>query len=178
MKTAIIKKVKAFVTPLYDRKDELHGVGHIERLLKAGRVLAQKHTIDQELLEVAAWIHGVVWSHEAEIMKLLRSLGISPTRAKEIIRTAWESQKDKRPASIEGRILHDAHLLEGGISFLVTKTLVVGTTRGQDLRTTLQYLQKNVLGKFKCYLPETRKSFREKERYARTFLRDTLKNLD
>ena len=58
-------------------------------------------------------------------------------------------------------ILHDAHVLEGGKTYTVVKTLITGSVRGQSLEETLSFMQKNVLGANKCYLPETIKMCNE-----------------
>lgn len=51
--------------------------------------------------------------------------------------------------------MHDAHVLEGGETYTVVKTLITGSVRGQSLNETLEFMEKHVLGMNKCYLPET-----------------------
>ena len=68
------------------------------------------------------------------------------------IEIAWESQRSEIPKTIEGKILHDAHVLEGGKTYLIVKTLITGSVRGQSLVDTLNYMEEYVLDKNKCYL--------------------------
>lgn len=65
--------------------------------------------------------------------------------------------------------MHDAHVLEGGKAYLIVKTLITGSVRGQSLTDTLKYMQKNVLDKNKCYLPETISLCEEMNRYTNSF---------
>jgi uncharacterized protein len=50
--------------------------------------------------------------------------------------------------------------------------LVTGTARGQKLEQTIDYIEKNVLGKAKCYFPKAQELYRQKEEYAREFMRE------
>jgi uncharacterized protein len=60
---------------------------------------------------------------------------------------------------------------------MITKSLVTGTARGQSLEETLQYLEEKILGKFKCYLPESQKLYAEKEEYTKLFLKNLRSSL-
>ena len=86
-----------------------------------------------------------------------------------ILQIAWESQRREVPETLEGKILHDAHVLEGGRTYLVVKTLITGSVRGQSLEETLAYMENNVLGKNMCYLPETIAQCEDMNRYAEDF---------
>lgn len=55
--------------------------------------------------------------------------------------------------------------------------LVSGTARGQTLEETIAYMEANVLGKYRCVLPEAQRAYEEKERFAREFLADLKANL-
>ena len=88
------------------------------------------------------------------------------------IKIAWESQRSEIPETIEGKILHDAHVLEGGKTYLVVKTLITGSVRGQSLIETLDFMEKNVLNQNKCYLPETIPLCEEMNLYTNKFFAD------
>jgi uncharacterized protein len=74
-------------------------------------------------------------------------------------------------------ILHDAHLIEDGRTFLAVKSLVTGLQRGDTLLDIINYFEKEIDGWFECYLPETSRLYSEKEEFARRFFRDLKKNL-
>lgn len=57
------------------------------------------------------------------------------------------------------------------------KSLITGTLRGQTLEETIEYIEKNILGKFTCYLPEAQNLYEDKEEFARRFLRDLKESL-
>ena len=96
--------------------------------------------------------------------------GIDAKKADFIIRISLESQRPEIPETLEGKILHDAHVLEGGKNYLVVKTLITGSVRGQDLPRTLDFMKNNVLDRNRCYLPETIPLCEEMNSYARQFL--------
>jgi uncharacterized protein len=54
----------------------------------------------------------------------------------------------------------------------VVKTLITGSVRGQSLEETLSFMQKNVLGANKCYLPETIKMCNEMNEYTEAFFNE------
>ena len=88
------------------------------------------------------------------------------------LKIAWESQRSEIPETIEGKILHDAHVLEGGKTYLIVKTLITGSVRGQSLLDTLNYVEKNVLNQNKCYLPETIPLCEEMNIFTNSFFAD------
>lgn len=172
-----VRDVEEFVQKDYARKDAMHNLTHIYRILKAARGLAQGHACDPELLMLGAYLHGIIYHREDEVREFLKEKDVPQDRIERAVQIAWESQKDGKPETVEGLILHDAHLIEGGKTFLITKSLVTGTARGQSLEETISYIEQNVLGKFICYLPEAQQVHEEKERFAEEFLADLKRNL-
>jgi uncharacterized protein len=172
-----IEELENFVKPFYNQKDIMHNLSHIRRILKIAKTLSKKYKIDKEVLIYGAYFHGIIYSKEEEIKKFLKTKEIPNEKIDKIVIAAWESQKDSKPKTIEGKILHDAHLIEGGKTFLIVKSLITGTIRGQTLEETISYIEENLIGKFKCYLPEAQKIYKEKERFTKEFLKDLKKNL-
>jgi uncharacterized protein len=87
-----------------------------------------------------------------------------------IIKISHESQRPEIPEILEGKILHDAHVIEGGETYLITKCLVTGTARGQTLLQTIDFIEKYVLDNNKCYLPETIPLLEKSNRFAKEFI--------
>lgn len=52
------------------------------------------------------------------------------------------------------------------------KTLITGSVRGQSLKETLQFMKERVLGRNRCYLPETIPLCEEMNRYAEEFFQE------
>lgn len=172
-----VSDVEEFLRQDYAAKDVMHNLSHIRRILRVAQRLAQDHACDSELLMLGAYFHGIIYFKEKGAREFLQEQGVSQERIDTAVQIARESQKESEPETIEGTILHDAHLIEGGKTFLITKSLVTGTARGQSLEETISSIEKNTLGKYKCYLPEAQKIYEEKERFVKDFLADLKSNL-
>jgi uncharacterized protein len=165
--------LSAFVEPYCVQKDAMHGLSHIRRLLDEARSICGKYHVDREVLTCAAYFHGVdKGKYGSELMGFLASQGLSKRKARRIILVASESHKESKPRTVEGKVLHDAHLVAGGRTLMVTKILITGALRGFPIEHTIDYFEKEVDGRFSCYLPETRKRYAEMEKFARDFFLD------
>lgn len=135
----------------------MHNLWHIELVKRwVDHILTLSHyCIDKEHLMLAMYFHGFIYSDEDAVRQWMSEKGFAENEIEQVVKIAWESQINEEPETLEGKILHDAHVLEGGKTYLVVKTLITGSVRGQDLPTTLEYMKNHVLGKNKCYLPET-----------------------
>jgi uncharacterized protein len=120
----LIEKVKVFVQPYYNKKDLMHNFSHITRVLKLAEKIAKNYQVDNELLIIGAYFHGVIHLDEKKVVNFLQSNKIDEQKIKKILQISWDSQKDSTSDLIEGKILHDAHLLEGGKTYLIVKSLV------------------------------------------------------
>ena len=128
-----------FVKPYYADKDIMHNMWHIELVEKMVEkiVKAGDYRVDSESLSLATYFHGFIYRDEDAIVQWLKNNGYSDERIRKSIQIAWESQRKEIPETLEGKILHDAHVLEGGKTYLVVKTLITGSVRGQSLTETL-----------------------------------------
>lgn len=151
------KALFEFVEPYYVDKDIMHNMWHIELVQRTvNRILSQcSYIVDEECLRLATYFHGFIYRYEARIKQWMLEQNYDEEKVAKTLKTAWESQRSEIPETIEGKILHDAHVLEGGKTYLIVKTLITGSVRGQSLLDTLDYVEKNVLNQNKCYLPET-----------------------
>ncbi len=151
------EELLAFIKPYYENKDIMHDLWHIELVQKqVDHIISLgKYKVDREALRLALAFHGFVYRDEIAIRTYLSEKGCNEALIEKRILIAHESQRPEIPETLEGKILHDAHVLEGGKTYTVVKTLITGSVRGQSLIETLDYLEKYVLDKNKCYLPET-----------------------
>ncbi|WP_346868379.1 MULTISPECIES: hypothetical protein [unclassified Clostridium] len=170
------EKLIEFVTPYYKNKDIMHDLSHIERILKYVERLVKsidyKVDIDIDILIYGAYFHGFIYNSEKNIIQWLQSQNMSRSMIKKIINASRESQKDEEAITIEGKILHDAHMIEGGKTYLIVKSLITGSVRGQTLEETIKYIEDNVLGKGTCYLPKAKMIYREQQEFAKAFIYD------
>ena len=168
------KALLEFVSPYYEDKDIMHNMWHIELVQRMiDRILSlSDYEVDREALELATYFHGFIYSDEEKIKQWLIEQNYSDEKISKTIKIAWESQRSEIPETIEGKILHDAHILEGGKTYVVVKTLITGSVRGQSLTETLDFMEKNVLNQNKCYLPETIPFCEEMNLYTNKFFAD------
>ncbi len=174
-----IEKVKEFVAPFYKDYDVMHDLSHIERMRWSAKKLMKnaETTIDAEAISYAAYFHGHTDEHGDAIYKWLTDNGVPEDRAMLMIAIAEDSMKSAVPRTPEGTILHDAHMIEGGKTFLIVKSLITGSVRGQTLDETIEYIEKNILDKGTCYLPDAKEIYREEQAFAKQLLNDLKEGL-
>ena len=173
------KALLEFVSPYYADKDIMHNMWHIELVEKmVNKILSiSNYDVDKECLTLATYFHGFIYSDEKRIKQWLSAQGYDKKMIAKTIKIAWESQRSEKPKTIEGKILHDAHVLEGGKTYLIVKTLITGSVRGQSLTETLKFMERNVLNKNNCYLPETIPLCEEMNRYTNSFFEDIIEGI-
>ena len=169
-----LSKMKDFVAPFYAKKDEMHNFTHIERVCDAAMQLIGmgNYKIDRNHLTAGIYFHGLINAHENEVLDYLNSDGIAADEIGKIIQIANESHAASIPISLEGKIAHDAHLIEGGKVYMVTKCLITGTLRGQTLLETIAYIEEHIIDKRECLLPEAIPLFKEANQFTKEFIRD------
>ncbi|MCL2559129.1 MAG: hypothetical protein FWE07_01465 [Turicibacter sp.] len=165
-------KLIEFVQPYYEDKDIMHNMWHIELVEKwVSKILDMtSYEINLEHLTFATYFHGFIYSHENDVRSWLSEQGFPEEEICQIVKIAYESQRAEVPESIEGKILHDAHLLEGGKVYMVTKCLITGSIRGQTLLETIKYIESNILNKSMCYLPGSSELFKQANLFAEDFI--------
>jgi len=176
--STIKERIWEFSAPHYNRKDIMHGIKHMERIFEQTDHLAIKYPeADKDIIFAACYFHGFIYSDEKEIRDFLKELNLQEEYADKIIIAAFESQVSSVPETLEGKIVHDAHMIEGGKTFLVVKSLVTGTARGQTLEETLDYMKNNILSQGQCYIPEAVEKYAGKQAYLKDFMESILKDL-
>jgi uncharacterized protein len=172
-----VVEIEAFVRQDYADKDIMHGLDHIHRVYRVAQRLGEKHAHDGELLMLGAYFHGNIYSREADTRRFLEDHGLLPDVIDRVVQIAWESQKESAPKTIEGVLLHDAHLIEGGKTFMITKSLITGAVRGQTLEEIVRFIEDKILRRHVCSLPEAQRLYKEKAEFARQFIENLKANL-
>ena len=164
-------ELEACFAPDYAGKDTMHNLTHIRRVYRAAVRLASATgtPYDRDVLLIGAYLHGVVYlpERERQARRFLENTGVAGAVIDRAVSAAWESQTDAVPISPEGVLLHDGHLLEGGRSFLLVKTLVTGAARGNSLADIVAFWERYVAARFRCVLPVGQKRYEEQEAFAR-----------
>ncbi len=163
-----------FTEPYYADKDIMHNMWHIELVKKmVDKIISiGEYEVNREVLLFAIYFHGFIYRDEVRIRLWMRERGYSEDFTTRVVQVAWESQRNEIPDTLEGKILHDAHVLEGGKTYLIVKTLITGSVRGQSLSETLRYMKDYVLNINRCYLPETIPLCNEMNEYTNRFFLD------
>lgn len=168
------KEVENFINPYYSNKDTMHNMEHIQRVINLSLQMCNRYEnqVNKELIFFGAYFHGLIYEDEirSKIKDFLKQLEFSSKKVTKIVEISFESQKDETPHSLEGKILHDAHLLEGGETFLIVKSLITGSLRGQSIVETIEYIESNILHKHQCVLPENQEAYKQKEAFAIDFI--------
>lgn len=174
-----MNEVIAFVKEYYDSKDIMHNMWHMELVKKKidEIISISNYNINYENLILAMYFHGFIYNEETKIRNWLLDNGYTNKETDNIIKISWESQRSEIPTTTEGKVLHDAHVLEGGKTYLMVKTLITGSVRGQSLLETLEYMKNNVLNKNKCYLPETIPLCEEMNNYTNEFFKQIMNDI-
>ena len=169
-----INNLLDFVKPYYESKDIMHNLSHINRVLKYVEKLIKisNYKYDIDILTYSTYFHGFIYNSEQNIIDWLKTQQVSIIMIDKIIKVSWESQKDEIAMTLEGKILHDAHMIEGGKTYLIVKSLITGSVRGQDLYQTIKYIEDNVIGKGVCYLPEAQTIYLQQQDFAKGFIYD------
>ena len=175
-----VNELIEFVTPYYQNKDIMHDLSHIERVIKSINKLIKHYDvlIDLDSMIYAAYFHGFIYKDEEKILRWLNGNGFTKEKIEFIIKVSWESQKSETPETFEGKILHDAHIIEGGKTYLIVKSLITGSVRGQKLEETIDYIEKNILEKGSCYLKEAKMIYEEQQIFAKQFIKDLKEGLE
>lgn len=159
----MLQKIRNFVEPFYRTKDIMHDMSHLDRIKVALNDLANEvdFSFDKEVAEAALYFHGIIYSDEEKVIQFLKEIGVLDNKIQHIVKVAWESQKESKPSTNEGLILHDAHMLEGGKNFEIIKSLITGSVRGQSLEETMIYIETHLLDKGHCYTKVGKKRYEE-----------------
>lgn len=173
------EKIREFSKPYYADKDIMHNMWHIDLVHKWLDKLIDdyRYDVNYNALLPALYFHGFIYSDEEKIEKWLAENGLNNSEIRKIVQIAWESQRPETPETLEGKLLHDAHVLGGGKTYTVVKTLITGSVRGQSLEKTLDFMKNNVLYQNKCFLPETIKLCEEMNDYTTKFYDDLIKGI-
>ena len=158
------KALLDFVSPYYRDKDIMHNMWHIKLMLKAvNKVISLgKYEVDRGEPAIRSWMYAK---------------GYENKYIDAVIKVALESQRSEVPTTLEGKILHDAHVLEGGRTYLVVKTLITGSVRGQSLEETMDFMRDHVLSANHCYLPETIPLCEDMNRFTERFYEELAESI-
>lgn len=113
----MMNQIIEFVRPYYEKKDMMHDMSHIKRVMDALDDLCKEdgsHDYNETILRASAYFHGLIKDHKEDIYEFLHSQNCSQDYINRIVELEQDSIKTSQPSSYEGKLLHDAHMIEGG----------------------------------------------------------------
>lgn len=165
-----IEDIIEFSRPFYENKDPAHNFLHADKVYKLAKKIAQEVKIEHNniYLVCGAFFHGFDKKYEQKIVDFLLKNSVQEKEISLITQVAKETHNDTAAFSNEGKILHDAHLLEGGSYSIVIKSIITGISRGWTQKRIAAYIE-NKVGLFQCNFPYTQKIYKKRERIALKF---------
>jgi uncharacterized protein len=76
------------------------------------------------------------------------------------------------------KILHDAHVIEGGKTFLITKSLITGSLRGQKLEETIAFIEAHVWYCNTCNVESSKVHLGDANAFAKEFINSLKEGLE
>ncbi|MBU0591007.1 hypothetical protein KKF81_06540 [Candidatus Micrarchaeota archaeon] len=148
----------------YESKDLAHGIGHIRRVYSKAVIFSKGREINKKALALGAILHGLTEDKYQEARVILLNNGLQEELIEKALTIARGSQATAVPVSMEGKILHDAHLCEGGDYFIPIKALATAISRGYSIKENYNWVEKNIImnKKRKCYTKQGKKEYSKK----------------
>ena len=109
-----------FIEPFLKDFSPLHDLSHIKRLRYISGILCDEMQIwkeDKEKISLSWYFHNLNDEQSYRLFKFLQSFGYEEYQAKEIQLLEKYHSKNMMPSSMSQKIVHDAHLVEGGPYF-------------------------------------------------------------
>ena len=110
------RAIDGFIEPYYRDEDIMHNMRHIEPVRRQAEktIALGNHQVNREVLDPALAFCGFICLEEDKIRAFLHDHGVNAEDTEAIISAAWEPHRPEIPGSLKGKILHDAHVSEGG----------------------------------------------------------------
>ncbi len=149
----LLTEVRNFAKNFYDEADDLHGWGHITRVLKISENLAKFYSVDHQPLEMGVLLHDIGRKEEkikkrphAELSveiatPFLHSLGLGDriiSAVAHIIRSHSFSL-NVTPESIEAKILSDADKLDALGAVGIYRVCAYQALHGGDIGSVIHH---------------------------------------
>lgn len=128
-----------------------HDVAHLERVQKLVRLLAKDEQVDEELLDLAAWLHDVedrkLGRPPGLVKRHLESLGLTSDRIARVLTMIDETSFSKglTPTSRESAILQDADRLDAIGAIGVARTFQYAGATASSMQSALRHFDDKLL---------------------------------
>lgn len=165
-----------------------HDDGHVTRVVKIARYLAEKEGADIEVVLKAAELHDLARdrpNHAVESAKLAREILKSEGRCEEFVEAvahAIEAHSFSgriEPKTLEAKILSDADKLDAIGAVGVARAFLFSGEKGRSIEDTLKHFEEKLFKLKDLLYTETAKKIAEKRhKFLVEFYYEILKELD
>lgn len=121
-----LPKIKTFAEQFYDPSDDLHGLGHVQRVLVHAKKIWEKEEGNWDIIEMIIWLHDIGRKLETKLKQnhaiiskqlaqpFLESIGLKQTVIDQILHgiVAHSFSLGIPAKSIEAKIVSDADKLD------------------------------------------------------------------
>ncbi len=146
-------------------KDRMHGRAHVERVIARAMEFDDVVRADVDALTLLIIVHGM---DPQEAKMALVEEGVDEGTAGTVIGLMKEREA---PKSLEAKIMHDAHFLEGDSEFFqIHKSLLTSYDRGENLEECVMAVEK--IPKRWAMLSRNESKFAKREQTFRRFFEE------
>lgn len=151
----IINAAIEYIEKLFAGNSDGHGVDHTMRVYRNAMIIAETEPCDKQIVALAALLHdtddhklfktednanarGFLKEHNLEEQKIEQIIDIINT-------VSFSKNGDKKPATIEGKIVQDADRLDAMGAVGIARTFAYGGSHGRELDASIQHFHDKLL---------------------------------
>ena len=144
-----------YIEKLFAGNSDGHGVDHTMRVYRNAMIIAETEICDKQIVALAALLHdaddhklfktennanarGFLMEHNLEEQKIAQIIDIINT-------VSFSKNRDRKPATIEGKIVQDADRLDAMGAVGIARTFAYGGSHGRELVASIQHFHDKLL---------------------------------
>ena len=164
-----------------------HDEGHVERVLRIARYIAEREGASIEVVETAAKLHDIarnVENHAIESAKIAKKILEREGRSKEFIDAvvhaieAHSFSSEVEPRTLEAKILSDADKLDAIGAIGVARAFLYSGERGRSIEDTIRHFEDKLLKLGNMMYTETARSIaKRRHEFLKLFYEEIKKEL-
>ena len=138
MDNELITAAITYVKDLFEGNSDGHGFDHTMRVYNNAMEIAKKESCDTQIVALAALLHDADDKHniDGETVEAVISAVNS---------VSFSKNRDKKPESIEGRIVQDADRLDALGAIGIARTFSYGGKHGRSMEDSILHFHEKLL---------------------------------
>ena len=184
MDKRIVDKAIEYIQDVFKNRSDGHDAEHSIRVYKNAKAIAAHYEdCDMKLVSLAALLHDVddhklfQTEDNANARRFLAGQNVDKETADRICRivesVSFSKNKDRRPETIEAKIVQDADRLDAIGAIGIARTFAYGGEHGRSMESSIQHFyEKLLLLKDELNTEAARKMAEERHEYMESFLEE------